>query len=65
MFDNNINYLIEQCKVAYEEMKFKNVLKYGFYMMINSKDEYILFNNDDYTKLNPTLMVVFLKYFSL
>ena len=65
MFDNNINYLIEQTKNSYEEMKYKNVLKYAFYMMINSKDEYILFNNDDYNKLNPTLMVVFLKYFSL
>ncbi len=44
-------------------MKYKNVLKYAFYEMINSKDQYILFNGDDYTKLNPTLMVKFLKTF--
>ena len=33
-------------------MKYKNVLKYAFYEMINTKDQYILFNADDYTKLN-------------
>ena len=63
IFDNNINYLIEEAKNAYEEMKYKNVLKHAFYGMINSKDEYILFNNDDYSKLNPTLMVHFLRTF--
>ena len=63
MFDNNINYLIEQTKIAYDSMKYKDVLKYAFYEMINSKDEYILFNGDDYTKLNPTLMVHFLRTF--
>ena len=44
-------------------MKYKNVLKYAFYEMINAKDQYILFNADDYTKLNPVLMVRFLKIF--
>ena len=44
-------------------MKYKNVLKSALYEMINVKDEYILFNADDYTKLNPTLMVKFLKTF--
>ena len=63
IFDNNINYLITQSTQAYEEMKYKNVLKYAFYEMINAKDQYILFNADDYTKLNPTLMVRFLKVF--
>ena len=63
MFDNNINYLIEQAKTAYDKMKYKDVLKYAFYEMINSKDEYILFNGDNYAKLNPTLMVRFLKTF--
>ena len=63
IFDNNINYLISQATQAYEEMKYKNVLKYAFYEMINAKDQYILFNADDYTKLNPTLMVHFLKTF--
>ena len=63
IFDNNINYLITQAKKSYDEMKYKNVLKYGFYEMINAKDQYILFNADDYTKLNPTLMVRFLKTF--
>ena len=63
IFDNNINYLITQAKQSYEEMKYKNVLKYAFYEMINAKDQYILFNADDYTKLNPTLMVRFLKAF--
>ena len=63
IFDNNINYLIKQATQAYEEMKYKNVLKYAFYEMINAKDQYILFNADDYTKLNPVLMVRFLKIF--
>ena len=63
IFDNNINYLITQATQAYEEMKYKNVLKFAFYEMINTKDQYILFNADDYTKLNPTLMVRFLKTF--
>ena len=63
IFDNNINYLITQAKKSYDEMKYKNVLKYAFYEMINAKDQYILFNGDDYTKLNPTLMVKFLKTF--
>ena len=63
IFDNNINYLIIQATQAYDEMKYKNVLKYAFYEMINAKDQYIVFNADDYTKLNPTLMVRFLKVF--
>ena len=41
IFDNNINYLIKQATQAYEEMKYKNVLKYAFYEMINAKDQYI------------------------
>ena len=63
IFDNNINYLIKEARKSYEEMKYKNVLKYAFYEMINTKDQYILFNADDYTKLNPTLMIKFLKTF--
>jgi leucyl-tRNA synthetase len=63
IFDNNINYLIKEAKKSYEEMKYKNVLKFAFYEMINIKDQYILFNLDDYTKLNPTLMIKFLKTF--
>ena len=63
IFDNNINYLIKQATQAYEEMKYKNLLKFAFYEMINAKDQYILFNADDYTKLNPVLMVRFLKIF--
>ena len=35
IFDNNINYLITQTKKSYDEMKYKNVLKYAFYEMIN------------------------------
>jgi isoleucyl-tRNA synthetase len=31
--------------------------------MINTKDQYILYNEDDYSKLNPTLMIKFLKTF--
>ena len=65
MFFNNINFLIQESKKGYEEMKYKNVLKYAFYQMINIKDEYILFNGDDYSKLNPTLMIRFLKTFFL
>ena len=63
MFFNNINFLIEESKIGYEEMKYKNVIKYAFYEMINIKDEYILFNGDDYSKLNPTLMIRFFKTF--
>ena len=63
IFDNNINYLIKETKKSYEEMKYKNVLKYAFYEMINIKDQYILFNTEDYTKLNPMLMIKYLKTF--
>jgi len=63
IFLNNINYLVSKTKEAYDAMKYKDVLKYGFYEMINNKDEYILYNNDDYSKLNPTLMLKFFKYF--
>lgn len=67
VFENNMNYLIGAARKAYEEMKYKNVLKYAFYEMINSRDEYILFNagekGEDYGKLNPTLMVKFLRSF--
>lgn len=44
-------------------MKYKKVLKFDFYEMINIKDQYILFNDDDYSKLNPTLMIKFFKTF--
>ena len=44
-------------------MKYKNLLKHVFYEMINIKAQYILFNADDYKKLNPTLMIKFLKTF--
>ena len=63
IFDNNINYLIKEAQKSYEEMKYKNVLKHAFYEMINVKDQYILFNENDYKKLNPTLMIKFLKSF--
>ena len=63
IFNNNINYLVKESKKNYDEMKYKNVLKYSFYEMINSKDQYILYKADDYKKLNPTLMVKFLKTF--
>ena len=65
IFDNNINYLIKEAQKNYEEMKYKKVLKYAFYEMINIKDQYILFNANDYNKLNPTLMIKFLKTFFL
>jgi leucyl-tRNA synthetase len=62
IFDNNINLLVEETKNAYEGMKYKEVLKYGFYEMINIKDQYILYNEEDYNRLNPSLM---LKFFSI
>jgi leucyl-tRNA synthetase len=34
IFDNNINYLVDQTKIAYNHMKYKDVLKYGFYEFI-------------------------------
>jgi leucyl-tRNA synthetase len=61
IFNNNINYLVQMTKTAYESMRYKDVLKYGFYEMINSKDEYILYYEDDYSKLNPTVMVKFFR----
>ena len=63
IFDNNINYLIKESKRSYDEMKYKNVLKYSFYEMINIKDQYILYKSEDYKKLNPTLMIKFFKSF--
>ena len=63
IFDNNINYLIQESKKSYDEMKYRNVLKYSFYEMINIKDQYIIYKSEDYKKLNPTLMIKFLKSF--
>jgi leucyl-tRNA synthetase len=34
IFDNNINFLVEKTKQAYESMRYKDVLKYAFYEMI-------------------------------
>jgi len=36
IFDNNINYLVDQTKVAYNHMRYKDVLKYGFYEFLVS-----------------------------
>lgn len=63
IFENNINYLIEQTKSSYENMKYREVLKFGFYEMLNIKDQYILYMEDDYTKINPTLFLRYLKDF--
>lgn len=60
IFENNMNLLVEETKTAFENMKYKDVLKYGFFEMINSKDLYILYNQDNYEKLNPSLMLKFL-----
>lgn len=61
ILNNNINYLVQKTQEAYEAMRFKDVLKFGFFELINSKDEYVLYNEDDYNKLNPTVMVKFFK----
>lgn len=63
IFDNNINYLVYKTKNAYEEMKYKEVLKYGFYEMLNIKDQYILYNESDHSKLNNNLMIKYLCIF--
>lgn len=63
IFENNINYLLALTRTAYEAMKYKEVMKYGFYEMINIKDQYILYLEDDYTKVNPTLMLRFFRVF--
>jgi leucyl-tRNA synthetase len=61
IFNNNINYLVQKTQEAYEAMRFKDVLKNGFYELINCRDEYVLYNEDDYTRLNATVMVKFFK----
>jgi len=33
IFDNNINYLSEQARVAYDSMRYMDVIKYAFYEM--------------------------------
>ena len=63
IFENNINYLIELSKSSYDSMKYKDVLKYGFFEMINIKDQYVLYFEDDLSKLNPTLMLRYFKVF--
>jgi len=63
IFENNINYLLESTKHSYEAMKYKDVLKFAYYGMINAKDDYVLFLEDDYTKINATLFTRFLKNF--
>ena len=63
IFENNINYLIEKSRQSYDAMRYKDVLKFAFYEMINIKDEYVLFLEEDYSKINPTLFVNYLKIF--
>lgn len=63
IFDNNINNLIELTKNGYENMIYKNVIKYGFNEMINSRDQYIQYLEDDYSKVNPSLMLKFFAVF--
>ncbi len=58
-----MNYLTHKAQQAYDAMKFKEVLKFAFYEMINIKDEYILYNEDNYSLLNPTVMIKFFKTF--
>ena len=60
IFENNINYLIDKSRNAYDSMRYKDVLKFAFYEMINIKDEYVLFLEDD-SKIHPTLFVKYLK----
>ena len=44
-------------------MKYKEVLKYGFYEMVNAKDEYIMNLEGDYSKVNTKLILYFLRTF--
>ena len=61
IFENNINYLIEKTRHAYDSMRYKDVLKFAFYEMINIKDDYVLFLEEDYSKIHPILFVKYLK----
>lgn len=40
IFENEINYLTNKCKDAYEKLQFRDVLKYGFYDMLLKRDIY-------------------------
>ncbi|SCN61175.1 leucine--tRNA ligase, putative [Plasmodium chabaudi chabaudi] len=40
IFENEINYLTNKCKEAYEKLLFRDVLKYGFYDMLLKRDTY-------------------------
>jgi leucyl-tRNA synthetase len=44
--DSYINYYIKETRNAYESMRFKDVIKYGFHSMINMKDDYV-YNVDE------------------
>jgi len=63
IFENNINYLIEKSRNAFEAMKYKEVMKFAYYEMINIKNDYVLFLEEDYSKINPTLFMKYLKVF--
>lgn len=41
MFENEVFHLVNTVKQAYDELKFKQVLKYGFFEMQTLKDEYL------------------------
>lgn len=61
IFDNNINYVLIHSKEFYEKMKFREVVRLVFYRMVNIKDEYVQYNEDDFNRLNPSLLVKFFR----
>jgi len=50
--------LIEQTTQAYNELKYRNVLKYGFHEMLSLKEEYVIGNKG---KVNPRLLLKYVK----
>ena len=58
LFENEIHHLVNTVKQSYDEIKFKQVLKFGFFEMQALKDDYVLAKKDGVSKL---LMLSFIE----
>jgi len=58
IFDNEMNKLIASTQSAYENMRFREVLKHGFFDLQSLKDDYVVAKNGN---LNPALLLRFIE----
>ncbi len=60
LFENAINCAIYETNLAYSSMKFRNVLRFGYYILQRNCDYYVAHVNNGITKqLNIDVFVLF------